>query len=472
VISCLTCFVSAGILLGQYDLSQALERKNNWENYSQKNFQENSGQNIFVGKVREIKPSQVSQKITINLVQDPNYKLKIVTHNFPEYKVGDILEIKSKVKTRKTQKIIFPDPDLSQTSFNLENQNRLEEIDQEISFPEIEKIGETKSLLISFANFRNKLIEILNKNLDRQTAALDAGLLLGEKSLFSQEELKDLRASGLSHLVVLSGFNITILLVLFSLLFSFFSLPWRVFWAILLLVIFIFFVGASPSLVRAGIMGSILLLANVLGRQYLAKQALFYSAFWMMIISPRIAVYETSFHLSFLATFGILYLTPWLDEVKWLNSSKNFLKNIFQILKNTLAAETALFPYLMFTFGKISLLGVLANILVMPIIPLLMLLALLVIIFSSLTFLKLTFINFLPKIFLIILSHLNLILSKFVFSIASLVANFPLSQINNYISGYSLFLSYLLLAGWLFFAEQKKDLQQQREVVLSRSKFR
>ena len=97
-----------------------------------------------------------------------------------------------------------------------------------------------------------------------------------------------------------------------------------------MIIVFIIFVGAGASIIRAGIMGMILLLATFSGRKYLAKQALFVSAFVMILINPIIVLSDISFHLSFLATFGILYFYERINKIiknhKLLNIKKENLK--------------------------------------------------------------------------------------------------------------------------------------------------
>lgn len=296
-------------------------------------------------------------------------------------------------------------------------------------------------------------------------AALSAGTTLGDSSLFVREDINAFRVSGLSHIIVLSGFNITILIFVLIYIFSQLNLKlfWRVTLSIFSIICFIIFVGGGPSLVRAGIMGGVLLIASLSGRQYIARQALFLSAFFMMIFNPKIALYDVSFHLSFLATLGILYLVPIFDNYKFFQRDKNtdsesekiknkFLKNILssilEILKVTLAVQIIVLPYIMFVFGKVSILSLLANILVVPFVPSIMLLSVLVIFFSF-------FANFVS----IFLGYISYLLCEYIFIIARFIASLPFSQIENYISPVTLFLLYLILFLFIYFESVRQKIK-------------
>jgi len=498
MLSCFALFISLGILIGQYDISKDQIKINNFKEFiSQK-------ENLN-GRIVNIKSSEVSQQIILNIYDKENnkyYKIKLVTQKFPEYKVGDQVEAIGKIIFDEDLKVLFPDPNQTQKSFNLETKNKLGDVMAEMAFPKIrstqsidddsESINKNQNIFdnffVSLSNLKSSFIDILKDKLGAQTAALNAGVLLGDGSIFTKDELNNFRISGLSHIIVLSGFNISIIIVCLSILFSSMPLRWRVSFIIITLIFFILFVGPSISIIRSGIMGIILLIANVFGRQYVAKQALFISAFVMMIISPKIALYDVSFHLSFLATFGILYLMPMLQissvflsfskaknlknglptekESLFCSLKENIiLKNILEIFKTTFAAQVAVLPYTMYTFGKVSTLGIIANVFVIPFVPIIMMFGFLIIIFYLLSYLifflstyffSILFFKFLLKIFITIFSCLDFIFSQYIFIIAKFIASLSHSQIESYISGYTLFILYFILISFLIFEEKRK----------------
>ncbi len=197
-------------------------------------------------------------------------------------------------------------------------------------------------------------------------------------------------------------------------------------------------------------MGSALLVASLFGRQYLARQALFLSAFLMIILNPKIALYDVSFHLSFLATLGILYIVPILENYKLFQKDKTeniLLKNILEVLKVTLGVQIIVTPYIMFVFGKVSLLGLFANILVVPFVPLIMLLATLIIFFSF-------FANFIS----VFLGYVSFIFCEYVFIIARFISSLPFAQVVNYISSFSMSIIYLILFFLIYFESKRQKI--------------
>jgi len=198
-------------------------------------------------------------------------------------------------------------------------------------------------------------------------------------------------------------------------------------------------------------MGGVLLLANISGQQYVAKQALFLSALLMMILNPKIAVYDISFHLSFLATFGILYLLPIFDEYKFFSQERfknKFAKNLLEIFKLTLAVQILVSPYIIFKFSNLSLFGIVGNLLVVPVIPIIMFLAFLIILFSFLPGLSIFF------------GYLSFIFSKYIFLVVEFISSFSFSKLDFSISSLEMFLIYFLIIFYISFEKKRIKIQK------------
>ncbi|MEI6352947.1 MAG: ComEC/Rec2 family competence protein [Candidatus Nomurabacteria bacterium] len=451
--------LSLGILFGQLNLSSSLSRESEFQNAI-------SHQNDFSGIISNVSISQNSQNFTLN-IEDENFKqdifkIKITTSLFPLYKAGDKILVTGKIKT---ENIILPNLEQNNKSFDSQIKNKLSGINGETSFPKIQIVSQNSSgnILYKLENIKTQFVKILEKDTNIDTAALSAGTLLGDSSLLSKEDINDFRIAGISHIIVLSGFNITILIFILIYIFSLLNLRlfWRVTLSIFSIIFFILFVGAGASIVRAGIMGSTLLLASLYGRQYVARQALFISAFVMMILNPEIALSDVSFHLSFLATLGILYLVPIFNNYKILNLDKienKFIKKIFfsisEILKVTLAVQLMVMPYTIFTFGKISIFGIFANILAVPFVPTVMLFSVLIILFSF-------FANFISVFF----GYVSYIFCEFIFSVARFISHLPFSQIEFSISTFSLFVIYVVLFLLINFETNRQKIKSHNEKI-------
>lgn len=214
------------------------------------------------------------------------------------------------------------------------------------------------------------LLERLNELFPEPAASLSAGLLLGARRSIPYQVITDFRRAGLTHIIAISGYNIVILITFVTAFFSF--LPRKISTWISLLVIFLFtlLVGASASVVRAAIMGSLSLIARLFGRKSAGMRSLFITGLVMVLFDPTILFSDIGFQLSFAATAGILLFCRRLEV---------FLKFIPETLgtrtslATSLAAQVFTTPLIVWHFGGISLVAPLANLFVLPFVPLLML---------------------------------------------------------------------------------------------------
>lgn len=195
---------------------------------------------------------------------------------------------------------------------------------------------------------------IINQLLPEPHAGLLAGILFGTRATLSNDLIEALTKTGTLHIVALSGMNITILESLIgSTLLPFIGKRHAAAATILLIIGFIWFVGPSPSVIRAGIMGTLALLATIFGKQ---KWGLFFfgcTAAVMLVIHPA-WIGDLSFQLSALATLGLILF----------GSKKEKSNFIIDDLRVTLAAQTFTIPLILFTFRRISLISPLTNVLI------------------------------------------------------------------------------------------------------------
>lgn len=195
------------------------------------------------------------------------------------------------------------------------------------------------------------------------------GLLLGLRAQMPEEMRDQLQRSGTTHIVALSGTNIT--LILYALVLVLSSLPRRLKFLIVGLAILAFIImsGLSSSVVRAAAMGWLFLLGSVWGRKVNLPIALLVAASAMVMINPFILQYDIGFQLSVFATAGLIFLTPLIQ--KWLEFIPR-MKFFTDILAVTLAATIATLPLLVFHFGSLSTVSLVANLVIVPIVPIAM----------------------------------------------------------------------------------------------------
>jgi competence protein ComEC len=227
------------------------------------------------------------------------------------------------------------------------------------------------SILFSIPNlFKSSL----NKVLPEPHSSLSSGILLGSKRNIPDSLLLDLQKTGLTHIIALSGFNVTIIIAIFAQLLTVYLGRKRTFiLGMILVIIFVLMTGASPSILRAAIFSFLILFGRTIGRAGDQTNLLLLTALLMTLFNPYLLSYDLGFQLSFLAFGGLIYLSPFFEKIfqkPRLNSLPNGIKSS---LAQTLSAQLAVAPLIFFKFGLVSLISPLANLLVVGAIPWIML---------------------------------------------------------------------------------------------------
>jgi competence protein ComEC len=202
-------------------------------------------------------------------------------------------------------------------------------------------------------------------------SALLAGLLTGSRQGLPPSVMDDFRRTGLTHIIAISGTNITIIVSVIGQLLFFLPLRWRFAPSVVIIVLFTMLVGASASVVRAAIMGILGLIALQNGRLRHARLAILWTAFFMLMWNPLMLWYDMGFQLSFLAVIGLVECTPLLKR-PLKHVPETF--GIRDALTATLSAQIMATPWIAARFGLISLISPIPNIIIAPLIPAAMLL--------------------------------------------------------------------------------------------------
>jgi len=223
--------------------------------------------------------------------------------------------------------------------------------------------------------FRTALLE-LKKRLRREAGALlpepEAsfllGLLIGERQGLPPELADAFRQTGTSHILAVSGYNVTRLIDIFFILCAGAALRRRRAALIVSAGILAFaaIVGGEASVVRAAIMGCASLLAVLFARRYDGTAALLTAAAAMLAANPFILRHDVGFQLSFAAVWGLhAFGRPLTGKLNFL---PEFL-GVRQMAGETLAATIATLPVILHAFGRLPLIGPAANLLVLPLVP-------------------------------------------------------------------------------------------------------
>jgi competence protein ComEC len=301
-----------------------------------------------------------SKELTVNSEQKHvKGRVLVKTGLYPEYNYGDRLEINCELN--RPEKI---------NDFDYEKYLARYDIYSLCFNPEIKKMGEDQgNIVIKYLFvFKNYFIGTINRILPEPQASFLGGLLVGARRSISEDLMQNFNRTGLTHIIAISGYNITIIAAILLSLFQGIGLGRkRSFWLVIAgILFFVVITGASSSVIRAAIMGILVLLAKQVGRVSRVANALVLAAILMLLFNPKILVFDAGFQLSFLATIGLVYLSPILEKYFASWPEVYGLKNS---LVTTLSAIILTTPLILYQFGRLSLVAPLANILVLPLIP-------------------------------------------------------------------------------------------------------
>ncbi|MCP2297402.1 ComEC/Rec2-related protein [Nocardia amikacinitolerans] len=216
------------------------------------------------------------------------------------------------------------------------------------------------------ASVRNDFADTAAAVLPEDAAGLIPALVLGDTSGLPEPVREDFKTAGLQHLCVVSGANFTILLTVVLFVVRTLTLGPRAAAtaATAALVMFVVVARPDPSVLRAAAMGAITLLALVTGRRKQALPALCAAVIGLLLVWPELAV-NAGFALSVLATAGLILLAPsWAD---WLRA-RGWWRLPAEVVAVSAAAFTVTVPIMVALTGRISVVAILANVLVAPVI--------------------------------------------------------------------------------------------------------
>ncbi len=299
--------------------------------------------------------------------ENQNFLVLVRTYEDPKVFFGDKIKVSGKLEKPK------PFETNNGREFNydtyLESQNILAIVsNSKTTLIERPKYSIKRFLFSIQSNFKN----LINKFVYGNEGALANGILLGDKTGFDKKIKDDFIRTGTIHIVALSGYNITIVAeYITSVLRQIFSFNISIFGGILGIVFFVIMTGGSATAVRAGIMTIIVLIAKYTGRANIALRTLVIAGLVMILIEPKV-IFNISFQLSFLATFGVIVVAPKI--IKYISFVTTRF-GIRELLATTLGATIMVMPLIIFSTGIVSVFSIPINIIILPFIPFAMLLS-------------------------------------------------------------------------------------------------
>ncbi|MFL5679905.1 MAG: DNA internalization-related competence protein ComEC/Rec2, partial [Chloroflexota bacterium] len=212
---------------------------------------------------------------------------------------------------------------------------------------------------------RRGAADALSRAIPEPESGLAAGILIGLRDRVDRDLAAAFTIAGASHVVAISGWNIAIVAASVAALAGRFDRRRRAVLTLIAIVVYVAFVGATASVLRAAAMAAVVLLARESGRAGRAAAALAWAAVVILVIDPNL-VRDAGFQLSSLATAGLLaWATPLSERIGKLGRGRLpgwFVEN----LGVSLAAQAATLPIVLGAFGRLSLVSPAVNLLVVP----------------------------------------------------------------------------------------------------------
>lgn len=211
----------------------------------------------------------------------------------------------------------------------------------------------------------------IESSLPEPQSSLLKGILFGDKRGMGTHLTEVFQRTGLTHIVALSGFNIAILVGLCITIGPYLYLSRRLLFPVvtIILVIFILMTGASPSVIRAGMTAWVVLVAYEIRRPVHPENVLLTVALVMVLINPKIIIWDIGWQLSFITTYALIAIVPLIQRyVRHLPS----LYGIRDASIMTMVAIAVTSPLIIWHFQGLSLIALVANILIVPVIPFIM----------------------------------------------------------------------------------------------------
>ena len=201
------------------------------------------------------------------------------------------------------------------------------------------------SLLSFLYNIKHQFITSLEAVMSSPEVDRGVGLLLGVKQALGDELETAFRQTGIIHIVVLSGYNVMLVVGFITWVLSWFlPIRGRIVCSLVGIALFALLVGLSATVVRASVMAAIFLVGMYMGRLYDVLRALLFTAGVMVLINPYILLYDIGFQLSFMATLGLVLFLPQFESTLVTNSTALKLRDLFMA---TLVTRIFVLPRLM-----------------------------------------------------------------------------------------------------------------------------
>ncbi|MDE2116839.1 MAG: ComEC/Rec2 family competence protein [Patescibacteria group bacterium] len=297
-------------------------------------------------------------------------RLLLTVSGISTYAYGDVISVTGKPELPKNFLSYEGGPEFDYISYLAKDDVRYI-----MNRPALARTGENHAnrMLAWLYGIKDSFVAKMRRLVPDPESSILAALIVGDRSRIPQEVSDAFRSAGLIHVLVLSGFHVTIVAESLMKAFSFLPRLAGQSFGAASIVIFALMTGASATTIRATAMALVAIIARSSARRYSAARALVIAAVVMCAVNPRILVFDISFELSALATLALIVLSPimndWLERVRVPNRLK-----FREMLAVTLSAQIFTAPFIVYEMGQISAVAIASNPTVVPVTPYAMLL--------------------------------------------------------------------------------------------------
>ncbi len=317
-----------------------------------------NGQSIeVIGVVREADIRRDQAKYTISIEGQWVGQILITLPKYPQYAYGDRLKLYGDLQS----------PGVFE-GFNYGNYLSRFDTYSVMYKPKVELLESAQGNLFWSAMtwMQGKFMQQINSLFPEPHASFEAGLLVGARKGIPEDLMTQFNITGLTHIIAISGYNITIIIVF--VMWALNGLPRKTAFicAVFGIILFTLFVGASPAVVRASIMGILGLIALNYGRSNNIHLTILWSAAIMVAWNPKILIYDVGFQLSFAAVMGLIYVAPHFEKY---SQKLPATFGIREAIVMTMSAQVMALPIIVYNFERLSLIAPISNLLVAFAIP-------------------------------------------------------------------------------------------------------
>lgn len=287
----------------------------------------------------------------------------VTVPRYPEYRYGDVLELTGKLALPENFEAYPGGPEFDYVSYLAKDGVRYL-----LKRPTVVATGENRGnpIVRGLIALKSAFVGRVQALFPEPEASLLGGILLGEKGSLPEDVQEDFKAVGLTHILVLSGSNVTVVADAFLKAFS--ALPRALGQGLgaLSIILFAVMTGASSTTVRATSMALIALVARSVSRRSDASRALTVAAVCMVMHNPLILAFDVSFQLSLLATLALIYVSPLVSDRLSFVTERFGLR---EMLSATLSTQVFTAPFILYKMGVISVVSLMPNLLALPAVP-------------------------------------------------------------------------------------------------------